>query len=292
VVRVGLLEQPQVIDILNKYFVCVQLVATDHDGTPRDVPGLGLLQKAWDSIPYTRAAFSGEWVLEPQGRYLLSTAWCKHMASRGDELTSGEFVGFGEGFQEALENGLKRHARLRSHEPGSAAYLAEEQKVIAEGQADFELHRPCWFDIDRMTDHVIRTLRNQGDSQEGFEKKWGAIVNWKRERGSWMRQTAAAALGRYAERHRLDFLDLVPFLSSQVAGLLRDEDAAVREAAATALHQLEGQPVPAVQGEELVAAAWDVWNSQERPYEAGAAMSFSADKTEPEVWPAQIVELK
>lgn len=276
-VRVGLLEQPQVIDVLNRYFVPVELNATDIDGVPAGVPGLDPLRYTWDEIPWSRVAFSGEWVLEPQGRYLLSVAHCKHSVSRSEKL------GFGETFQLALENALKRHARIRAHPPGSEAAEQEEQRVKEEGLADLRQKRPCWTDIDTMTDHFVKTLRNQGEGQFGFEKKYAVVLNWPDAK---LRRNGAAALGRYAERHALDFAAAAPFLVSQVAGLLDDEDPTVREAAARALYQFDRAAVPELSGDELVTAAYSQWDSRERPYEAGAKASLEASDLPP-VWPIQ-----
>jgi len=259
--------------------VPVELNGTDLGGVPEDVPGLDPLRKAWGEIPWTRVAFSGEWVLEPRGRFLLSMAHCKHVAARSEQ------IGFGESFQQALEESLERHARIRSHPPGSPEERAEEERVAAEARADFEVRRECWMDVDRMTDHFVKTLRNQGAKQVDFESKYAVIIQWPEPP---LRMAATAALGRYAERHDMDFATEAPLLSAEVAGLLDDEDPEVRATAARALFQFDRARLPDSTGEELVAAARTQWGSRERSFEVGAALPPVEDHL-PALWPSQRV---
>ena len=179
------------IEVLNEYFVPVEFNVAEWGGVPDDIPAMSVHYNAWNTIPYTRVAFSGEWVLSPDGQYLIANASCKHQAVRSADAM------FSKSFGRMIEVALKRHARIRSHEPGSPEQLAEIERVKAEVDADLREIRPCWLGSDAMGEHLMKTLANQGDDSEGFEKKYAIVLAWP---DPVVRRRGAEMIGAYAQR--------------------------------------------------------------------------------------------
>ena len=244
-VRVGLLTQPEVIEVLNKYFVPVEYDVTAAGFVPGDVPAMSHLKGAWENSPWTRVSFGSEWVLEPGGEFLLSTGFHKHTN-----------LPVAKTFQDSLETALKRFARLRAHERGSAEEQEEIAKIQGEIDRDMKEFRPCWLDYRIGTQETLSAL-GRGEPRM-FEKKLSGVFTYPDPK---VRTQVAEALGAFiVSEHSSELTDeQVLFLEEQVSNLLDDESDVVRKAAALALHQFEGQEAPAAEGEDLVQAARALW---------------------------------
>lgn len=248
-VRVGLLSQPEVIEVLNRYFVPVEFDVTAAGGVPGDVPAMWALKRAWEGSPWTRVSFGSEWVLEPGGEFLLSTGFHKHTD-----------LPMAKTFQDSLETALKRFARLRVHERGSAEEQAEVEKIKAEIRRDMKEFRPCWEDFRVGTQETLAVLGR--DDPAMFERKLSGVFTYPETR---VRRMVSEALGAYVTSPHADQLtdEQSLFLEERVAALLDDEELEVREAAAAALFQFRGREVPDERGEPLVTAARALWSDRQ-----------------------------
>jgi hypothetical protein len=250
VVRVGLLSQQQVIDVLNERFISVEVDLTK--GVPKGVPALDILQRGWDTSPWSRVSFGSEWVMDPSGEFMLTAAPHKHGTTEIGDIAKL--------FEQRLEDGMERFERIRRHPAGSAEREAEEARVRAE--LDAFLEDQCWLDAD---DHTSCTLKVflKGDVHAGnFEKKLSGMFVYPdpeiRRKVSWV-------LGRYAEREgdgEFQSSGKADLVGDKVAGLLEDERAEVRQAAAVALYQFDLKAVPELEGDELVASARRLWEER------------------------------
>ena len=247
-VRVGLLSQPEVIEVLNRYFVPVEFDVTAAGSVPGDVPAMWALKRAWEGSPWTRVSFGSEWVMEPGGEFLLSTGFHKHTD-----------LPVAKTFQESLETALERFARLRVHERGSAEERAEIEKIKAEIRRDMKEFRPCWEDFRIGTQETLAVL-GRGDPAM-FERKLSGVFTYP---DASVRRMVSEALAAYVTSPHADDLseEQSLFLEERVAGLLDDEVPEVREAAAAALFQFEGREVPEQRGEPLVTAARELWSDR------------------------------
>jgi len=249
VVRVGLLSQPEVIDVLNRYFVPVEYDVTAANCVPGDIPAMSYLKRAWEGSPWTRVSFGSEWVLEPGGQFLLSTGFHKHTD-----------LPVAKTFQDSLETALKRFARLRAHPRGSPEERAEVAQIESEIQRDMKELRPCWLDFRIGTQETLAAL-GHGEPRL-FEQKLSGVFTYPDPK---VRRQVAEALGAFIASEFADTLteDQAFFLEQRVAQLLTDEDADVRQAAALAMYQFEGRPAPEEQGDPLVEAALGLWAQRE-----------------------------
>lgn len=278
-VRVGLLAQPQVAEILNEHFVCVELNSTIAGGVPDDIPALKVLKDYWDQVMYARVAFAGEWVLDSRGEVLLGNSGCKHRAGERQGLELAEV------FQRALEVGLKRQERLNRAEHGTPAYDKVVEGIEALMQKDLREYGLCWIDPDVMTDHYFKTVVNQGKTPEAeariaFEKRYVQMFIW--EDSADVRRKAVEAWGRYAQQTEARIDEEVVYLADQAALLLEDEDAEVRRAAAEALYHMRQLDVPELAEDELIAAAGEMWwDGREKPERMVVGQGL------PTVWPYQ-----
>ena len=239
-------------DLLNNYFVCIEIDTTE--GLPEGYPGLWLLYSWWEQ-PWSRVSFGSESIVDPTGQILLDAPPHKHEAANivgenGDtfELQTRHVAKLMEdGFKDAI----KRYARIRQHEEGSAERQAEIDKVIAEVREDCELNRPCMLDPDAGVDCTLSTLYRGNPLR--FEHKVSGALTYH---DPVIRERAATALGRYAQRNGEEFYgskDAV-FLGAKVAEMMDDAEESVRRAAAIAVFKFKGQPVPE-EGEDVVALA-------------------------------------
>jgi len=244
---------------------------------PDDVPAMSVLNKTWDESPYCRVAFRSEWVLSPDGKYMLGVTPCNHDATK-DENTD-----FGSSFERLIEGSLTRFARIRAHPRGSAEERAEAQRVDAEVLAELKEVKPCWLDKDLMTEHYIRTVLAQGEGQEAFERRYCQLFGFDEPE---VRRLAIENISIYAEqRAPFKFAERLPYLSDQVALMLEDPDPTVRRAAAVALYHFRKESVPATDESALVAGAGELWWSErERPSPEDEAI---VDGKLPRVWPVQ-----
>lgn len=242
--------QRQVVEVLNRYFVPFELDATQ--GIPEGVKGLAGLRRSWSSIPWTRVSFGSEYILDPEGNYVLSSGFSKH----GHAMTKRRQ--FAPLFQKSLEESLDRFARIRAHQRGSAEEQQEIRRLSRQIVMDLHVRRPCFWDTDLFTDCTLKAL--WGGNAESFEKRLSGVFRYP---DPVVRRQLAVTLGRYAERSGIEFRssDNGFFLGERVAGLLADSDASVRHAAAVALYQFESQSLPA-EGSSLVASARKLWNQR------------------------------
>jgi hypothetical protein len=155
---------------------------------------------------------------------------------------------------------LKRFARLRAHERGSAEERAEIEKVKAEIRRDMKEYRPCWEDFRIGTQETLAVL-GRGDPGL-FERKLSGVFTYPEAS---VRRMVSEALAAYVTSPHADDLseEQSLFLEERVAGLLDDEVLEVREAAAAALFQFEGREVPEQRGEPLVTAARELWSDRQ-----------------------------
>ena len=249
--RVGLMAQRQVIEVLNHYFVPFEFDATH--GIPDGVEALALLRKSWNEIPWTRVSFGSEYVLDPEGNYVLSSGFSKHHHAirKGRE--------FAPLFQRALEESLERFARIRAHERGSAAEQQELRGLSQQIRRDVQARRPCSRDVDLFTDCTLRAL--WGGDAERFEKRLSGVFRYPDPA---VRSQLAATLGRYADRSGIEFRSSEDglFIGERVARLLADSDVSVRHAAAVAIYQFVGHSVPAAEDSNFVADARNLWSQR------------------------------
>ncbi len=243
------MAQRQVIEILNQYFVPYELDATG--GIPEGVPALAALRKSYGQIPWTRVSFGSEFVIDPEGEYILSLGFSKHrhaVQRRG---------GFAALFQQALEESLERLARIRAHERGSPGEREELLRLSRVLDHDLKERRPCALDVDLFTECTLKVL--WGGDSELFERKLSGVFRYP---DPVVRRQLAGTLGRYADHRGNEFQSSEDgfFLAERVARLLTDPDASVRLAAAVASYQFAGHPAPAAMGEDLVSSARDLWD--------------------------------
>lgn len=237
--------------MLNEHFVSVELNATDCGGIPERVEALWPLRETWAEFPYARVSFSGEWVLGSDGELLLGVSICRHGPARAKLPGPASRMDLAEAFHDMLSSALERHARLQT--PGEAA----REQVRAEVLADMRAIKPCWLDVDVMTEHVLEVLWALKDREagRGFQAKYAVVLNWPEPM---VRSKAIQLFGRFAERTgSVEFRagGRAALLRAEVEKLLSDEDPQVRRAAAVALHQFEGRPVVAAHDEALVESA-------------------------------------
>lgn len=245
-VRVGLLEQQEVADVINECFIPFELDATD--GIPEGVPAFWTLQRMWEEIPYTRVSFGGELIMDPTGEILLSPGYSKHDHHITEER------GVAALFQEMVEDGAKRFAKLRSFERGSAEEAAEIERIAALVEKDIKEKRECTFDLDFFT---ACTLQNLGrHDPKLLEEKVCGLFTFD-EAG--VRRDLARTLGRFVEKEGEGYRTSAAgkLLATRTAGLLDDPDEEVRRAAAVAMHQFVGEPVPEENVLESARALWD-----------------------------------
>ena len=145
-VRVGPRAQPAVIAALNEHFVPVEFDANDAGGVPDHVPAFWPLASYWKESTFSRVNFSGEWVLDPAGEFILGAAVCKHRALEDDYLQS---------LHAALERGWQRYATYRDLEPGSPGWRELRERAEAEGRRDVERNKACWLSDRTMTEHLL-----------------------------------------------------------------------------------------------------------------------------------------
>ena len=131
---------------LNEHFVPVEFDANDAGGVPDHVPAFWPLASYWKESTFSRVNFSGEWVLDPAGEFILGAAVCKHRALEDDYLQS---------LHAALERGWQRYAPYRDLEPGSPEWRELRERAEAEGRRDVERNKACWLSDQTMTEHLL-----------------------------------------------------------------------------------------------------------------------------------------
>lgn len=204
-------------------------------------PGLAHIRDFWDRCPWTRVSFGAQWVIEPEGQYMLTTGAPRHFRK-----------GEAKVFQMALEEALKRFIRIRSAERGSE----EEARIVAQVEEridqEWKTRHPYFVDPDLFTKEIF-------DADVRVESRFPGVL--KIDEPS-VRRQAAEMLGRYAAKYSPEFRPggKYFFFGDGVAKLLDDPDASVRRAAAGALYQFEGKPVPPIDDlDELVSGARKMW---------------------------------
>jgi hypothetical protein len=219
------------------------------------------VRQAWESSPWTRVSFGTEWVLDPTGEHILSTGFHKH-ANLPMVAT----------LEKEWEKALTRFARIRSHPRGSKGEAEELAKVEAEIEADMPINRPCWTDLNFGTIETLRVVAT--DEPSNFKSRLSGVFTYPDPH---VRKMAAEHLGVFmAKGGREEFSpDHILYLQSTVVGLLSDEDAGVRLAAALAMYEFEDLPVPALQGEELVASASALWSAEDEAVTSAKRASAS-----------------
>jgi hypothetical protein len=240
--RCGILEQEPIQQLLNERFVCIEYDATEKGALPAErYPGLAHIRRLWDIDPWTRQGFGGQWVIDPEGRYMLATG-----PSRPYKMGNQ-----GALFQQSVELALARFARIRSCARDSAEESEEIRKL--QGEIDREVrekHRG--FDPMLRTRGMLDRKNPSGRRFDGVLKSPDPVV----------RRQIADLLGRFAEAEgREPFLPggKWEFFSRSIAGYLDDEIPEVRAAAAGALLRFVGDEIPTLEGDELVSTARQRW---------------------------------
>jgi len=244
--------------------VPVEYDATEANTVPTDIAGMRFVRKAWEESPWTRVSFGTEWVLDPTGEHILSTGFHKHVNLPMVQTLETEF-----------EKALTRFARIRSHKRGSKAEAEELAKVRAEIEADMPINRPCWVDLNVGTIETLRVVAT--DEPSNFKSRLSGVFTFP---DPVVRRQAAEHLGTFMDKGgRSEFSpDHILYLQSTIVGLLSDKEPDVRHAAALAMYEFEDQPVPDLQGEDLVAAAAALWTPADEAVTSAKNSSASLDK--------------
>jgi hypothetical protein len=244
--------------------VPVEYDATATGTVPDDIPGMRIVKYAWENSPWTRVSFGTEWVLDPTGEHILSTGFHKHANLPMVQTLEDEW-----------EKALTRFARIRSHKRGSQAEAEELAKVRAEIEADLPINRPCWTNLNIGTIETLRVVAT--DEPSNFKSRLSGVFTYPDPH---VRKMAAEHLGVFMDKGgRAEFSpDHILYLQSTVVGLLSDEDADVRHAAALAMYEFEDLTAPDLQGEELVAAAAALWTPADEAVTSAKKATASLDK--------------
>lgn len=239
-----MLQQEQVVDVLNKYFVCIEYDATTNGAMPAEkYPGLAHIREFWDVNPWTRVTFGCQFMISSDGQYMLSAGPQRHFRQ-----------GEAKVFQGSLEEALARHRRVNQFEPGTPERAAEIAKVKQEVDADWNERHWYFTNPDRWTNDIFT-------SKARIEERFPKVLEQPEK---FVRRRVCELLGRYAERTKTD--GFLPdgewhFFGDAVAARLDDPEPEVRHAAAVTLHQFVYKKAPLIESDdELVAAARELWD--------------------------------
>lgn len=151
--RVRMLNDPEVIERINRDFVAVSVNVTDL-GLPASLPGLSIWRRTFEETPWAHFQFGSFAILDPLGEYALGYADCQiRAADRGGY--------YGEG-REALSVAVDRHRKLKAirerledSEEARRALADFEQELLREVQ----VRLACAFDSRLLTARFLLHTR-------------------------------------------------------------------------------------------------------------------------------------
>ena len=225
--------------------MCIEYDATTLGAMPNEkYPGLDHIRDFWDICPWTRVSFGAQWVIEPQGQYMLSTGAKRHFRQ-----------GEAEVFEAALEEALKRFVAVRKQERGSPQEAKVVDKLKKQVAWEWENKHPYFVDPYYFTKEIFL-------AKVGLDTRFPGILKYP---DPVVRRQVADLLGEYAlEEEDPGFApggDYFSFFGTGVAAYLDDESAEVRRAAAVALYRFRGEEAPEIEDDaELIAASRTAWN--------------------------------
>jgi len=236
----------QVQDVLNEYFVCIEFDPTGV-GVPVDkYPGLWRIGASWENNPWTRVSFGAVWIIEPGGQYMLSPVDDDvHNACSKSRLAN---------LGGHMEGALEKLAQIRSHPRGSEGEAEAIRRLAEKSSAQWEMKSDAY--LDARTKQIFVAAQDQNRRYPGvFENS-----------DPWVRRRAIELVGRYSRMEEdRGFLPGGKWsvFGESVARCLDDAVPEVRLAAATAVFEFGGIPVPDAAGDDLVAAARQSWSRRE-----------------------------
>lgn len=204
-------------------------------------PGLQRVRTFWDNTPWSRVTFGLQFIISPDGQYMLSTGPQRHFR-----------VGESEVFRGALEESLKRLVKIRKTDRGSAEESEAIRLVEAQNDQDWKSRHPYYASADQWTADIFKAAHNIEYRFSNVTKQPEPIV----------RRQVCELLGRYAHKTastRFSPGGDVDFFGAAVFRLLDDPVEDVRHAAAVAIFRFMSEPVPEVEGAALIDAARTRW---------------------------------
>lgn len=233
----------EVQDVLNQHFVCIEFDPTGIGVPVDEYPGLWRIGASWEHNPWTRVSFGAVWVIEPEGQFMLSPVTDDvHNACSKSRLVD---------LANHLEGALAKLAEIRSHPRGSEAEAEAIRQVAEQASEQWRMKSDAY--LDARTKQIFVAAQDQNRRYPGVFKN----------PDPWVRLRAIELVSRYSriegDRGFLPGGEWSTF-GENIAFCLDDADADVRTAAASALFEFAGMPVPSAEGDELVAAARDSWS--------------------------------
>jgi hypothetical protein len=135
------LSDGKIIARINKEFVTIEINITD-DGFPKELPGLGMWQKAYENDKKLKFGFATTVALSPDGRFPLGTSGCVHLPHWQNTIgyEPSRFLPY-------LDECLDRHARARAIAEDTSSPAeereADRKKLAGEILRQLEQANPC-----------------------------------------------------------------------------------------------------------------------------------------------------
>lgn len=233
--------------------MCIEFDATTHGALPaEDYPGLTFIREFWDENPWSRVNFGAQFVLSPDGQYMLSVGSQRHFRHGESKL-----------FRSVLEESIERYRRIRRFEKGSSEEAEAVRKVIEQVARDWKARHPYFVDPELWTRELFA-------ADFHLERRCSGILTHEEAE---VRQGVVELIAGYVENEGggSHFLPGAKwsFFGEGIAALLEDPEPGVRQAAALALHRFFEEPAPTDDPTSLVAAARELWDDR-APEEVGS----------------------
>ncbi len=135
------LSDGKIIAKINKEFVALEINITD-DGFPKELPGLGMWEKAYANDKKLKFGFATTVALSPDGRFPLGTSGCVHLPHWQNTIgyEPSKFLPY-------LDECLDRHARARAIAEDTSKPAdereADRKNLAAEILRQLEAANPC-----------------------------------------------------------------------------------------------------------------------------------------------------